>query len=170
MSQSEPPKIHVEWPEYFGLLHKLFGIIADSGFKPKQVVCIARGGLIPGDLASRFFSVPLAILSVSSYPDGATGQEVMHFSRELTSAKPLEHEGVLVMDDLTETGMTLDETVKWLCHWYRLPREQVRTATIWHKPWSKFKPDFFAAEVLEGPNGEKPWIVQPQESFRRGAH
>lgn len=166
---SEPVKIHVAWGEYFALLEKLFNVIRDSGFKPKQVICIARGGLIPGDLASRFFRVPLAVLSVASYPDHTTAQEEMHFSRDLTTARPLNRSGILVIDDLTESGKTLAETVKWLAHWYSIPSEEIRTAVIWHKSWSKLVPDFYAEVIREGSSGERPWIIQPQESAYTGS-
>lgn len=167
-ASSEPHKIYVQWDEYFQLLHQLFDRIRASDFVPRQIVCIARGGLIPGDLASRTFDVPLAILSVSSYPDHATKQEEMMFSRDLTTAHPLRRTGVLVMDDLTETGMTLLRTIEWLCWWYDIQTSQVRTATIWHKEWSIFKPDFYAKRIDRDPvTGDKPWIVQPQESFSR---
>ena len=167
MSQ-EPVKIHVTWEEYLALLRELFEAIDASDFKPEQIVCIARGGLIPGNLASLFFEVPLAVISVASYPDHATHQEDVHFSRALTTARPLRRKGgVLLMDDLTETGVTLRETVKWLCYWESVDPEAIRTAVVWHKVWSGFKPDFYAEMILEGPNGERPWIVQPAEGFRR---
>jgi hypoxanthine phosphoribosyltransferase len=162
----EPKKIHVTWDEYFCLLAKLVGKIQTSGFKPQQIVCVARGGLIPGEIASRTFHAPLAVMSVASYPDHKTQQEEMKFSRDLTSAKPLRREKVLVVDDLTETGKTLVETVKWLCWWYIIEPDQVRTATVWHKNWSVFIPDFYAELIEEDPvTGARPWIVQPQERF-----
>ena len=169
MSQ-EPPKIYVDWPEYFALLQKLFERIRDSGWEPEQVVCIARGGLIPGDLASRFFRVPLAVLSVASYPDHTTAQEEMYFSRDLTTARPLKRNKVLLLDDLTESGKTLAETVKWLAYWYGIEPKEIRSGVVWHKGWSGFVPDFYAEVISEGLGGERPWIIQPQEQFRKGGH
>ncbi|MBU1034440.1 MAG: phosphoribosyltransferase family protein [Patescibacteria group bacterium] len=162
----EPKKIRVTWDEYFGLLKVLIGKIKNSGFKPQQIVCVARGGLIPGEIASRTFRAPLAVISVASYPDQTTQQEEIKFSRDLTSAKPLQRQAVLVVDDLTETGKTLVETVKWLCWWYTIESDQVRTATVWHKNWSAFVPDFYAELIAEDPvTGARPWIIQPQEQF-----
>ena len=162
----EPSRVFIEWPEYIALLKQLFERIRDAGWKPEQVICIARGGLIPGDLASRFFRVPLAVLSVASYPDHATAQEEMHFSRDLTTARPLKRSGILLIDDLTESGKTLSETVKWLAYWYGIPSEEIRSAVVWHKEWSTFRPDFYSDVIKEGPGGERPWIIQPQERFR----
>lgn len=166
--RKEPKKICVTWDEYFELLRQLIRKIQTSGFEPKQIVCIARGGLIPGDILSRAFQAPLAVISVASYPDGKTKQEKIMFSRELTSARPLERKAILLVDDLTQTGVTLKMTKDWLCMWHRLNQAEVTTATIWHKACSNFKPDFYAKfEARVRATGECPWIEQPQETFGR---
>lgn len=166
--QKKPKKIVINGAEYRKLLRRLTRIIQASGFEPKQIVCIARGGLIPGDILSRAFKAPLAVISVASYPDGKTRQEKIMFSRELTSARPLERENILLVDDLTQTGVTLKMTRDWLCMWYRLDPAEVKTATIWHKACSDFKPDFYAKFVTrDRTTGKCPWIEQPQETFGR---
>ena len=161
-----PQIIHVSWETYFKLLGTLIRNIHDSGFRPKQIVCIARGGLIPGEILSRTLKAPLAVISVASYPDQKTQQEAMNFSRDLTTAKPLIREAVLIVDDLTETGKTLEMTREWLCWWYGIETAQVKTATVWHKIWSAFTPDFYAERIDPDPaTGARPWIEQPQEAF-----
>ena len=163
-----PQIIHVSWETYFKLLGKLIGKIHASGFKPKQIVCIARGGLIPGEILSRTLKAPLAVLSVASYPDQKKQQEEMNFSRDLTSAKPIRRGAILVVDDLTETGKTLKMTKRWLCWWYGIKPKHVKTATVWHKTWSKFTPDFHAKKIKpDAKTGARPWIEQPQEAFCR---
>lgn len=167
MSDQEAVRIHITWDTYFALLRQLIQKIQASNFKPKQIVCIARGGLIPGDLLSRALKAPLAIISVASYPDGQVHQEQIVFSRDLTSAKPLQRESVLLVDDLTESGATIERTWHWLCAWYGLNPKEVKTATVWHKAWSKFTPDFYAQFVdVDSKTGTRPWIDQPQELFR----
>lgn len=165
-AQEEPRRICVTWDKYFELLRQLIRKIQASGFKPKQIVCIARGGLIPGDILSRVLKAPLAVISVASYPDGQTRQEKIVFSRDLTSARPLQREAILLVDDLTETGETMEKTWQWLCGWYRLDPAEVKTATVWHKAWSRFTPDFYAGLVSpDSVTGMRPWIEQPQELF-----
>ena len=115
---------------------------------------------------SRVLKAPLAVISVASYPDGQTRQEKIVFSRDLTSARPLRRESILLVDDLTESGETLEKTWHWLCEWYGLDPTEVKTATLWHKAWSKFTPDFYAEFVdLDPQTGTRPWIEQPQELF-----
>ncbi|MFH1973705.1 MAG: phosphoribosyltransferase family protein [Patescibacteria group bacterium] len=166
MMSEGPKRIHVSWDTYFDLLRRLVAAIRASDVRPEQIVCIARGGLIPGDILSRALHAPLAIISVASYPDQKTEQEKMMFSRDLTTATPLRRRSVLVVDDLTESGKTLQMTKEWLCWWYEIPKHEVKTATLWHKTWSALTPDFYAETVTPDPDtGVRPWIEQPQELF-----
>lgn len=166
---SDPEKIVVSWEEYFELVRVLVRKVQASGFEVQQVICIAQGGSLVGDLVSRALvfpeRVPMATLSVQSYPEGEQRAGELVFSRDLTTATPLITTGVLLLDDLTENGTTTERTLRWLEHWYRIPQEQMRTGVLWHKATSTFDPDFFAQLVEAGPDGKVPWIVQPQEQF-----
>jgi hypoxanthine phosphoribosyltransferase len=165
-NQKEPRKIYITWDKYFDLLRQLIRNIQASGFEPKQIVCISRGGLIPGHLLSCVLKAPLAVISVASYPDGKMRQETIMLSRDLTTAKPLKRKAVLVVDDLTENGTTLDKTLQWLCWWYDISPEEVKTATVWHKASSSFTPNFYAEFVsLDLATEKVPWIIQPSEQF-----
>ena len=59
--------IHVDWAQYNTLVEKLAFAVHESGFRFNQIICIARGGLRVGDVLSRIFDQPLAILSTHSY-------------------------------------------------------------------------------------------------------
>ena len=61
----------VSWDEYHRLIERLALKVYESGWKFDQVLCLARGGVRPGDVFSRIFDVPLAILSTSSYREEA---------------------------------------------------------------------------------------------------
>jgi len=57
---------YVSWDEYNRSVEKLCVAVRDSGWEFNQIVCIARGGLRVGDVVSRVFKRPLAILFTSS--------------------------------------------------------------------------------------------------------
>ena len=159
-------KIIITQLQYEKLLQVLIKKIKQSNFPVRQIVCIARGGLIPGAILSYTLKVPLAVISVSSYPGDKIKQEQVLFSRDLTTAKPLLNKGVLVVDDLTESGLTLKETVHWLKWWYRIPAKEIRTVTVWHKATCPTVPDFYAQLIKIDPRTKTcPWIVQPHENF-----
>ena len=70
--------LYVSYDEYHSLIEKLAIKIHQSGWQFDTILCLARGGMRPGDILSRIFDKPLAIMSTSSYraEAGTTGQNV----------------------------------------------------------------------------------------------
>ncbi|MFO0207039.1 MAG: phosphoribosyltransferase, partial [Betaproteobacteria bacterium] len=66
---------------------------------------------------------------------------------------------LLLVDDLVDSGATLYKVIDHLRSRYPGITE-VRTAVLWWKAVSKFKPDFFV-QYLE----TSPWIHQPFEEY-----
>jgi hypoxanthine phosphoribosyltransferase len=59
--------LHVTWDQYNTLVERLALAVHESGFRFNQIICIARGGMRVGDVLSRIYEQPLAILSTHSY-------------------------------------------------------------------------------------------------------
>ena len=59
--------LYVSWDEYHLLIERLALKVAHSQWEFDQILCLARGGMRPGDVLSRVFDKPLAIMSTSSY-------------------------------------------------------------------------------------------------------
>ena len=59
--------LYVSWDEYHLLIERLALKVAASKWQFDQILCLARGGMRPGDVLSRVFDLPLAIMSTSSY-------------------------------------------------------------------------------------------------------
>src|SRR6266853_2103429 len=59
--------LYVSWDEYHMLIERLALKIANSGWEFDQILCLARGGMRPGDVISGVYDKPLAIMSTSSY-------------------------------------------------------------------------------------------------------
>ena len=154
--------LYVSWDEYNKKVEELAMQIHTDGYKFNQIVCIAKGGLRVGDVLARIFNVPLAILSVESYSGTGVKDEQggITFSRDLAKTTPNIGSKVLLVDDLADTGVTLEKTLEWLEHYYGFYMKEVRTAVIWSKAISKFKP-YYAVEYLKG----SPWIHQPFEIY-----
>jgi hypoxanthine phosphoribosyltransferase len=58
--------LYVSWDEYHRLIERLALKVHASGWAFDQILCLARGGMRPGDVLSRVFDKPLAIMSTSS--------------------------------------------------------------------------------------------------------
>lgn len=58
--QSDDKHLWVSWEQYNRLVEGLALKVYESGWKFDMVLCLARGGVRPGDVFSRIFDVPLA--------------------------------------------------------------------------------------------------------------
>ena len=65
MPVSTDKDLWVSWDEYHHAIEALALMVHESGWRFDHVLCLARGGMRPGDIFSRIFDVPLAILSTS---------------------------------------------------------------------------------------------------------
>jgi hypothetical protein len=152
--------LYVTWSEYHQKIEALAAQIYQSGWEFNQIVCLAKGGLRVGDIIARIYDLPLAILSTSSYRSGARSRSTSVFSRDLTMTTPNLGSHILVVDDLVDSGVTLQKTIPWLDRHYGFYVEEVRTAVLWYKACSVFKPDYYVDYLPDN-----PWIHQPFEKY-----
>ena len=152
--------LYVSYDEYHNLIEKLAIKVHQSGWEFDTILCLARGGMRPGDVLSRVFDKPLAIMSTSSYrADAGTVQGHLDIARFITTPKGEIAGRVLLVDDLADTGHTLQAVVEQLRNNYK-PITELRTAVIWTKGVSNFAPDY-SVEYL----ATNPWIHQPFEPY-----
>ncbi len=150
----------VSWDEYHRLIERLGLAVYESGWTFDRILCLARGGLRVGDQLSRIFDVPLAILSTSSYREAAgTTQGRLDIAQYITMADGQLSGRVLLVDDLVDSGITLEKVGQHICSGY-IDVTEVRSAVLWYKACSKLKPDYYV-EYLE----TNPWIHQPFEEY-----
>lgn len=152
--------LYVSYEEYHDLIEKLALQIHQSGWPFDTILCLARGGLRPGDILSRIFRVPLAIMSTSSYRANAgTQQGHLDIAHYITTPNGQIAGRVLLVDDLADTGVTLQAVVDRLRSSYP-PITELRTAVIWRKDCSSFRPDYCVEHLPTN-----PWIHQPFENY-----
>jgi uncharacterized protein len=152
--------LYVSYDEYHNLIEKLAIKVHQSGWEFDTILCLARGGLRPGDILSRVFNKPLAIMSTSSYrAEAGTLQGNLDIARYITTPKGEIAGRVLLVDDLADSGHTLNAVIELLRNSYQ-PISELRSAVIWTKAVSVFTPDY-TVEFLP----TNPWIHQPFESY-----
>jgi len=160
MSEAIRNELRVSWGQYHRAIEDLAVMVHRSGWQFDQILCLARGGLRPGDVFSRLFNVPLAILSASSYrEDGGSRRGELEIARHITMATDTLAGRVLLIDDLVDSGITMENVQRHLQEFFPEVTE-VRSAVIWCKAGSCLRPDYFL-QYLEG----DPWIVQPFEAY-----
>lgn len=160
MPVSSDKDLWVSHEDYHAAIVRLAQVVHESGWKFDQVLCLARGGLRPGDIFSRIFDVPLAILSTSSYrEESGTQQGALDIGKFITMTKGTLAGRVLLVDDLVDSGVTLEKVQRHLRENFPSVTE-VKSAVIWCKACSSLRPDFYV-DFLD----TNPWIHQPFEEF-----
>ena len=151
--------LYVDWDEYHRQIERLSLAIHESGWHFDSLLCLARGGLRVGDVISRIYDMPLAILAASSYREAAgRSQGVLDIGEYITMTRELSGH-LLLVDDLVDSGVTLNRVVVHLRQRYSAVTE-LRSAVIWYKACSSFVPDYYV-EYLP----TNPWIHQPFEVY-----
>ncbi len=160
MLSEDGKHMYVSWDEYHALIEKLALKIYKSGWDFDQILCLARGGTRPGDILSRVFDKPLAIMSTSSYRENAgTRQGRLDIAHYITMPRGELEGRVLLVDDLADSGETL-KAVGDRLRASALDIREMRSAVLWVKGISTVLPDYYV-EMLPS----SPWIHQPFEEY-----
>ena len=155
--------IYISWLEYHKTIEHLAVKIYQSQLEFNQIVCLARGGVRVGDILSRIFKKPLAILATSSY-GGMKGQEQgkIKIGKNLTMTTDSLGSHVLLVDDLVDSGISIQKSIAWLQDNYGQEIQEIKTAVLWYKGCSIFEPDYYIDYLPDN-----PWIHQPFEIYEQ---
>ena len=157
-------KLVISFNEYVDIVEKLT-IQVNKNYKPTVLIGIMRGAAPIIDILSRILKLPTAYLVIQSYHGKGMEdkQGDLTFARDLSSiAKNKDFQKILLVDDLSDTGLTLNKSIEWLKKYDPIKDhiQEIKTACLWKKKSSTFTPDFCPVML-----DSDPWIVQPTEHF-----
>ena len=140
---------HVSWDQLHrdarALAWRLQGEAPDDGWK--AVVAITRGGMAPAMIVARELDIrTVDTISVKSYNHQTQSEPVVIKSPDMALVG--DGDGVLIVDDLVDTGKTLEVVRK------HMPK--AKGATIYAKPMGRDMVDTFVTEV-----SQDTWIFFP---------
>ncbi len=151
------------WELYGEAGRELAQQIADSGFVPDVVLGIARGGLIPaGSIAYALDCKNLFTMNVEFYTGVGTTRDVPVMLPPLLDATELDGLSVLIVDDVADSGKTL-QMVQEFCEGHS---SYVRSAVIYEKPRSVIRADYVWRHTDKWINF--PWSTLPPVTPRTG--
>lgn len=144
--------LFLSWGDVQRLSEELADKVAESGFAPDVLVAVSRGGFDPARILSDQLGVRrLASLQVVYYSGVNERSEVPLVQYPLNAdVRGLQ---VLVVDDVADSGNSLRLVREYV---EELGAAEVRVATLHHKPWSVYRPDYYAEDVDK-------WIIYPWE-------
>lgn len=144
--------LHLTWMDVQRLSEKLADQIAESGFRPDIIVAVSRGGFDPARILSDELNIrSLASLQVIYYAGINERNDKPQVKYPLNA--DISGLNVLVVDDVADSGNSLKVVKEYIDS---LGPRVVKMATLHHKPWSTFEPDFYAESVDK-------WIIYPWE-------
>jgi hypoxanthine phosphoribosyltransferase len=146
------------WNQIYKMLLSQSEKIRKSGFKPDITIAIARGGWLPARVLSDLLETILTNVTVEFYLGFAETKKEPVLTQGVSAA--VTGKKVLVVDDVADTGRSLQLVRE---HVSQRGAKEVRTATVYYKPWSVIEPHYYEKET-------RLWIVFPwemRETIRR---
>ena len=130
-------KLIISFNEYNKIVEKL-ALLIHKNYKPTVLIGIMRGAAPIIDILSRILKLPIAYIVIQSYSgkgmEDKQGQ--LMFAREISSlATEKDFSKVLLIDDLSDTGLTLNKSIEWLKNYGPTKNfiSEVKTACLWKK-------------------------------------
>ena len=140
------------WDQIYSTLLDLALKIRESGFKADLIAGVSRGGWVPArilsDLLENARTANVRIEFYTGIERTATRPVVTQPVSGTVSGK-----SVLLVDDVSDSGESLKVALE---HLLENGAASVKTITIYFKPHSIFKPDYFAETTSD-------WIIFPWE-------
>jgi hypoxanthine phosphoribosyltransferase len=139
------------WRQIYSMLLTQAEAISKSSFKPEIVIAVSRGGWLPARVLSDLLEVGLGSVSVEFYVGIAETRKAPVLTQSVSVI--VAGKKVLVVDDVADSGESL-KLVK--AHVLQQGAKEIRAATVYCKPWSGVKPDYYTRET-------RRWVVFPWE-------
>ena len=140
----------VSWDQYHALARQLAEQLLSQKIHIDEIVGISRGGLTLGHLLTDFLRIPISTFTIQSYANLQTQGQVK-ITKPLTT--PIHDKHILLVDDVSDTGKTLLRALQYL---KTQQPKRVTTLTLFYKPTSVYKPNYFAKTT-------SAWIIFPTE-------
>jgi uncharacterized protein len=149
---SNPKYEAPSWDTIYQMLLDLAQQIRKDRYKPDIIVGVSRGGWPPARVMSDLLQNPnLANLRVEFYRDIGVRNKQPRITQPVTME--VVGKRVLVVDDVSDTGHSLRVVAN---HLRRKPVKELRVCTIYMKPQSIFRPDYYSRTT-------RKWIIFPWE-------
>jgi hypoxanthine phosphoribosyltransferase len=140
------------WNHIYNMLIELADKVRTNHFKPDILVGISRGGWLPTRILSDLLENPCitsvgAEFYVGIYKTKSKPRLTQPLSVSVLNKK------ILLVDDVVDTGKS---ALLIKSHLVGKGAKETKLLTLYYKPWSTVKPDFYSKETSD-------WIVFPWE-------
>jgi hypoxanthine phosphoribosyltransferase len=149
-------KLELTWDEFDFDCKKMMEALRQAE-KFDYIIGIGRGGLIPAVMCSHKFGIPLFPITWQTRDNKVQSVEILKTIVE--DAKDWDR--VLIVDDINDSGKTVDEVTKEIRERLQLMNKPVivNVATVYQKQGTIMSSDFIGKYLTE----DSPWLCFPWE-------
>ena len=140
------------WNQIYNMLIELADKVRAKVFKPDVLVGISRGGWLPTRVLSDLLENPCITSVGAEFYVGVYETKGEPILTQPLSVSALDKK-ILLVDDVVDTGKS---ALLIKSHLDRKGAKETRLLTLYYKPWSIVKPDFYSKETRD-------WIIFPWE-------
>jgi hypoxanthine phosphoribosyltransferase len=147
-----PEELHISLKELITLTKRFIEKIPKNRFD--YLLCIPTGGVVFGRFVKDYLNLPLGFISASAYKQGERKpRDNRVVIGNLSITEPL-GERVLLLDDLVDTGITMDAICNHLKKNYDI--KIIETGVLYKKNQTIFQPHYWVEETSK-------WVIFPYE-------
>jgi hypothetical protein len=154
-SQAGLEKLHLTWEDIESMCNDIHAQVQSKGIKPDIIMGVSRGGLIPARILSSLFkNKNLSTIRVTFYTKPGVTKPYPRLAED--SAADVNGKTLLIVDDVIETGKTLDLAKR---HFNDKGAKKIYIAVLLKKDREMLlQPDFHSRMTDK-------WVVYPWERF-----
>ncbi|BDB98856.1 MAG: phosphoribosyltransferase [Saccharolobus sp.] len=142
------------WEEIEDAIFYIGESLVKNNYIPDVIIAILTGGMIPAKLLSDLLDIKvIRYIDIKFYRSVGKTESKPVIRSVYTDS--LEGKKVLIVDDVADTGETLEAVSNVITMFSPL---KVMTATLYLKPWSKRIPDFYYKQIDK-------WIIFPWDKW-----
>jgi hypoxanthine phosphoribosyltransferase len=141
------------WSQIYAMLVSQVEKIRRSGFQPDVIVGVTRGGWVPARVLADLLEITdLVTVGVEFYVGVAETRNEPVLTQRVSA--DVAGKKALLVDDVADTGKSLQLAGE---HVRQQGAAEVRIATVYCKPFSVIKPDYYEKET-------RGWVVFPWDA------
>jgi len=140
------------WDQIYNFLLNIAKRIHRNGFKPDIILGVSRGGWPPARVMSDLLENPNVVNVAAEFYVGVAETRDKPVITQPVSVS-VNDKKVLVVDDIADTGQSLKLVIS---HLEEEGASEVKTTTIYYKPWSALTPDYYEKKTTS-------WVIFPWE-------
>jgi len=147
-------KLHLKWKDIEKSLSKITEQLKESNFKPDVIISIGRGGMVPARILSDMLGINEVTMIPAKMYTGVGTRNARPVIGSLSVS--IKHKNVLVVDDIVDSGLTIEAVIDLLM---KSTPAQIKTVTVAIKENATIMPSYYDMTAKE-----EEWVVFPWET------